>query len=836
MDMIRALHLAKNDPTDTINIIFDKPRSFKKPEFPNKPNSSLNAEPPVTIRHSVSRLEDPDSAASSSVNLKSLSGNNQFSGNGRTMKPGDEVNFTFPAQKKLTASQQGRLVVGEVARWLHALRLLVVFLMNGAGIFYLLERDKKVEFTPGDLYARKRPLNSEDSSFLPPTISHINKFKSASSGNENNGENEESVSENDRDNIVGVTDRSELEEMEPPSTLLCELHPYQKQALSWMIQLERGHCGDEVTTTMHPCWDAYQLADRYDPWWNPAVEEQAVMRIHRIGQTNKVVVKRLKDTEERMEAVQARKQRMISGALTDQEYQNLREPLLQISRLDSGLLRNIIPSDIINQRKTEHPLFLDLTMAEMMGFVMEWAVGSTTAESMGRLWGTVEATFLARGVRLGLFISLIMSTMLFVEWLYIGFVVAYVKLYKKKPEKRYKWEPIRADPESGNAAFPMVLVQIPIFNEKEVFKLSIGAACKLTWPADSLLIQVIDGSTDTLVKEMVEKECVRWASEGINIRYQSRNTREGFKAGALKEGMEYGYVKECQHVAIFDSDFQPDPDFLQRAVPFLLHNPDLALVQARWRFVNADECLLTRLQEMSLDYHFMAEQEVGSSVHEFFGFNGSGGIWRVAAMKEAGGWDDRTTAEDMDLAIRAAYKAGNFYIELPSTLKAFRSQQYRWFCGPNNLFRKTMMDIARSKKISVWKKIYMIYNFFVVRKIIGHTCIFFSYCIVLPLTIVVAGVDVPKGGAVFVPCIITAINVALSTPRSLHLVVVWVLFECVMSFHLTKAIFTGLLGAKSANEWLVTEKLGDSAMRKKIQSEASANAPKRSLYQLIRSR
>ncbi|KAL1558207.1 glucomannan 4-beta-mannosyltransferase [Salvia divinorum] len=483
-------------------------------------------------------------------------------------------------------------------------------------------------------------------------------------------------------------------------------------------------------------------------------------------------------------------------------------------------------------------------MAEMVDFVTEWVVGSTTVESMRRLWGTIKATFLARGVRLGLFICLIMSTMLFVEWLYIGFVVAYVKLYRKKPEKRYKWEPIRADPETGNAAFPMVLVQIPIFNEKEVFKLSIGAACKLAWPADRLLIQVMDGSTDTLVKEMVEKECVRWASEGINIRYQSRNTREGFKAGALKEGLEYEYVKECQHVAIFDSDFQPDPDFLQRAVPFLLHNPDLALVQARWRFVNADDCLLTRLQEMSLDYHFIAEQEVGSSVHEFFGFNGSGGIWRVAAMKEAGGWDDRTTAEDMDLAIRAALQGwklvyvGNLEVksELPSTLKAFRSQQYRWFCGPNNLFRKTVMDIARSKKISVWKKIYMIYNFFVVRKIIGHTCIFFSYCIVLPLTILVTGVDVPKGGAVFVPCIITAINVALSTPRSLHLVVVWVLFECVMSFHLTKAIFTGLLGAKSANEWLVTQKLGDSAMRKKIQSEASADAPKKSLYQLIRSR
>lgn len=83
---------------------------------------------------------------------------------------------------------------------------------------------------------------------------------------------------------------------------------------------------------------------------------------------------------------------------------------------------------------------------------------------------------------------------------------------------------------------------------------------------------------------MVEKECEKWASEGINIRYQSRNTREGFKAGALKEGLEYDYVKDCLHVAIFDSDFQPDPDFLKRSVPFLLHNPDLALVQARWRF------------------------------------------------------------------------------------------------------------------------------------------------------------------------------------------------------------------------------------------------------------
>lgn len=168
--------------------------------------------------------------------------------------------------------------------------------------------------------------------------------------------------------------------------------------------------------------------------------------------------------------------------------------------------------------------------------------------------------------------------------------------------------------------------------------------------------------------------------------------------------MKHGYVKDCDLVAIFDADFQPEPDFLWRSVPFLVHNPEIALFQARWVFMNANECLMTRMQEMSLDYHFKVEQEVGSSIYAFFGFNGTAGVWRISALNEAGGWKDRTTVEDMDLAVRASPKGWKFvYLgdlkvknELPSTFKAFRYQQHRWSCKPANLFRKMVMEIIRN--------------------------------------------------------------------------------------------------------------------------------------------
>ncbi|CAA7396094.1 unnamed protein product [Spirodela intermedia] len=409
-----------------------------------------------------------------------------------------------------------------------------------------------------------------------------------------------------------------------------------------------------------------------------------------------------------------------------------------------------------------------------------------------------------------------MSVMLVAETVYLNAVSIFVRLLRWNPERQQKWEVLQTDPETGNLAFPVVLIQIPMYNEKEVYKLSIGAACRLLWPPDRIIIQVLDDSTDYLIREMVELECKSWASQGVNIMYELRDGRKGYKAGALKSGMRRSYVQRCEFVAVFDADFRPEPDFLRRTVPFLVHNPRIALVQARWDFVNYKECLMTRIQKMSLDYHFKVEQEAGSSAQGFFGFNGTAGVWRISALNEAGGWEDRTTVEDMDLSIRACLKGWRFlYVgdvkvksELPSTLRSYRDQQHRWTCGGVNLFRKMGLEILRAKEVSPWKKLYLIYNFFFVRKVVCHVLTFVFYCAVIPITSFVPEVEIPAWGLVYVPTTISLFN-AMVNPSSIHLIVFWILFENVMAMHRMRATMIGLLEFGRVNEWVVTKKIGD---------------------------
>ncbi|XP_023640891.1 probable mannan synthase 7 isoform X1 [Capsella rubella] len=442
---------------------------------------------------------------------------------------------------------------------------------------------------------------------------------------------------------------------------------------------------------------------------------------------------------------------------------------------------------------------------------------------IGLWWEKTRAVVVVPVFKFLVALCLIMSVMLFVEVMYMGIVVLYVKLFKRKPEKVYKWEAMEDDVEFGTATYPMVLVQIPMYNEKEVCEQSIAAACKISWPSNRIIIQVLDDSTDPASKDLVKKECERWSKEGVNITFEIRDNRNGYKAGALREGMKHSYVKQCDYVAIFDADFQPDPDFLLRTVPFLIHNPKLALVQGRWEFVNADQCMMTRLQEMSLSYHFTVEQQVGSSTFAFFGFNGTAGVWRISALNESGGWNDQTTVEDMDLAVRATLRGWKLlYIddlkvksELPCSFNALRSQQHRWTCGPANLFRKMAGKIIRNENVSLWKKLYMLYSFFFMRKIVAHVLTFCFYCVILPATVLFPEVTVPKWAAFYLPSLIT-LFIAIGRLRSIHLLAFWVLFENSMSLVRTKALVMGLLETGRVQEWVVTEKLGDTLKTKLI--------------------
>nr|DAD45597.1 TPA_asm: hypothetical protein HUJ06_003827 [Nelumbo nucifera] len=276
----------------------------------------------------------------------------------------------------------------------------------------------------------------------------------------------------------------------------------------------------------------------------------------------------------------------------------------------------------------------------------------------------------------------------------------------KKIRPRIKGDPFKTeDVEGSGYEYPMVLVQIPMCNEREVYEQSISAVCQLDWPKECLLIQVLDDSDDESIQWLIKGEISKWSQRGINIIYRHRLVRTGYKAGNLKSAMNCDYVKGYEFVAIFDADFQPNPDFLKKTVPHFKDNPELGLVQARWAFVNKDENLLTRLQNINLCFHFEVEQQVNGVFLNFFGFNGTAGVWRIKALEDSGGWLERTTVEDMDIAVRAHLNGWKFIFlndvkvlcEVPESYEAYRKQQHRWHSGPMQLFRLCLPAIITSK-------------------------------------------------------------------------------------------------------------------------------------------
>ncbi|XP_020595929.1 probable xyloglucan glycosyltransferase 9 [Phalaenopsis equestris] len=377
-------------------------------------------------------------------------------------------------------------------------------------------------------------------------------------------------------------------------------------------------------------------------------------------------------------------------------------------------------------------------------------------------------------------------------------------------------KPTKEDVEDGKY-FPMVLIQIPMCNEREVYQQSIAAICNLDWPKSKMVIQVLDDSDDLTTQAMIREEVDKWEQTGVGIIYRHRVIRDGYKAGNLKSAMTCSYVRDYEFVAIFDADFQPSPDFLKRTVPHFKDNDELALVQARWSFINKDENLLTRLQNINLCFHFEVEQQVNGIFLNFFGFNGTAGVWRIKALEDAGGWLERTTVEDMDIAVRAHLKGWKFVFlndvecqcELPESYEAYRKQQHRWHSGPMHLFRLCLPDIIRSK-IAFWKKANLIFLFFLLRKLILPFYSFTLFCIILPMTMFVPEAELPTWVVCYIPATMSFLNI-LPAPRSFPFIVPYLLFENTMSVTKFNAMISGLFQLGSAYEWVVTKKSGRSS-------------------------
>jgi cellulose synthase/poly-beta-1,6-N-acetylglucosamine synthase-like glycosyltransferase len=246
---------------------------------------------------------------------------------------------------------------------------------------------------------------------------------------------------------------------------------------------------------------------------------------------------------------------------------------------------------------------------------------------------------------------------------------------------------------------PPVTVQLPVYNEFYVVGRLIDAVCALDYPKHLLEIQILDDSTDETTSVIADRATF-YRDCGYKITHVRRGNREGFKAGALRHGMESA---TGEFIAIFDADFVPRREFLRKTLPWF-SEPTLGLVQTRWDHLNADDSFMTRVQAMALDGHFVIEQQVRDKAGMFINFNGTAGIWRKSCIIDAGNWEGDTLTEDLDLSYRAQLRGWKFKFlndftspaELPAEMNALKAQQHRWTKGSIETARKILPRVWAS--------------------------------------------------------------------------------------------------------------------------------------------
>ncbi len=252
----------------------------------------------------------------------------------------------------------------------------------------------------------------------------------------------------------------------------------------------------------------------------------------------------------------------------------------------------------------------------------------------------------------------------------------------------------------GFEHLPPVTIQLPLYNERYVLERLIDETVKMEYPRELLQIQVLDDSTDD-THDFADALCEKYRNMGHNIQYLHRTNREGFKAGALQEGLKSA---TGEFVAVFDADFIPPVDFLTRTIHHFA-DPKVGVVQTRWSYLNRDFNFLTEVEGMLLDGHFILEHGARSRAGLFFNFNGTAGILRVSMIADAGGWQHDTLTEDSDLSYRAQVKGWKFvYLpgidcpsELPVEMHGFQVQQFRWAKGLTQCAKKLLPDLLHAK-------------------------------------------------------------------------------------------------------------------------------------------
>jgi cellulose synthase/poly-beta-1,6-N-acetylglucosamine synthase-like glycosyltransferase len=382
---------------------------------------------------------------------------------------------------------------------------------------------------------------------------------------------------------------------------------------------------------------------------------------------------------------------------------------------------------------------------------------------------------------------------------------------------------------STNSHFPVVTIQLPIYNEKYVAQRLIETVCNMEYPRERLEIQVLDDSDDE-TSELVELVVQRFRREDFDISIIRRENRAGFKAGALQNGLR---TAKGEFVAIFDADFIPPTNFLKKVLPYFA-NSKIGLVQCRWGHINEAYSVLTGAQAVSLDLHFLVEQKAKSISHLFMNFNGTAGVWRASCIVDSGGWHVGTLVEDLDLSYRAQMKGWKCIFvedivvhgELPVQMNAAKRQQFRWAKGSIQVASKLLMEIISQVGIPLDTKIqvfvqltkHIINPLFLIQFLIFPVLLALNYQIQATAWSAVLGIIIYLilGPVTYVFMIrkIWGKNWKNKTLQYLFLI----LFASGISINNSVAVIDAIIGKK--NEFLRTPKFGVVEKRQKWESQS----------------